>query len=100
MLSKRLYMMDTGLSRIVIRIPAGLPESKVHAVPVHVHLDSTLPSPSAADNTLSIVVLLELFNHAEESPQDVLHLHWMQDATRDTVRAVNNLEADTTGLEF
>ncbi|KII83063.1 hypothetical protein PLICRDRAFT_180757 [Plicaturopsis crispa FD-325 SS-3] len=120
MMSKRLYKTYVNLSNIVIRISAGTPESKAHAVLVNAHLDSTLPSPGAADDALSVGVMLEcarvlvareewepeyaiilLFNHAEESLQDASHLYSTQHPTRDTVRAVINLEAaGTTGREL
>jgi Zn-dependent M28 family amino/carboxypeptidase len=59
MMSRRLYKTYVGLSNIVLRISAGTPESKEHAVLVNAHLDSTLPSPGAADDALPVGVMLE-----------------------------------------
>ncbi|EIN06322.1 hypothetical protein PUNSTDRAFT_106562 [Punctularia strigosozonata HHB-11173 SS5] len=120
MMSRRLYKTYVGLSNVILRISAGTPQSKEHAVLVNAHLDSTLPSPGAADDALSVGVMLEcarvlverwrrgewevkhsvvfLFNHAEESLQDGSQLYSTQHPTASTVRAVINLEAaGTTG---
>ncbi|KAI9448865.1 hypothetical protein BJY52DRAFT_1206477 [Lactarius psammicola] len=93
MMGKRLYKTYTDLTNIVIRVSNGTSAGKEHAVLVNAHLDSTLPSPGAADDALSVGVMLEcirvlthtpdwtpayaivfLFNHAEESLQDASHL--------------------------
>lgn len=103
-----------------MRISDGTDEGKEHAVLVNAHIDSTLPSPGAADDALPVGVMLEtarnlietpswsprhavilLFNNAEESLQDGSHLYSKQHSTRSTVRAVLNLEAcGTTGGEL
>ena len=59
MMAKRLYKTYVGLSNIVVRISDGTAEGKEHAVLVNSHLDSTLPSPGAADDALSVGVMLE-----------------------------------------
>ena len=59
MMAKRLYKTYVDLSNIVVRISDGTAEGKEHAVLVNSHLDSTLPSPGAADDALSVGVMLE-----------------------------------------
>ncbi|KAF8972707.1 hypothetical protein BDZ97DRAFT_1649998 [Flammula alnicola] len=120
MMGKRLYKTYVNLSNIIVRVSDGTPEGKKHAVLVNSHLDSTLPSPGAADDALSVGVMLDcmrvlvetpewspkhaiifLFNHAEESLQDGSHLFSTQHPIASTVRAVVNLEAaGTTGREI
>ncbi|KAG5644249.1 hypothetical protein DXG03_008787 [Asterophora parasitica] len=53
MMNKRLYKTYVDLSNIVVRISDGTPQGKEHAVLVNAHLDSTLPSPGAADDAIS-----------------------------------------------
>ncbi|KAH8993018.1 hypothetical protein EDB92DRAFT_1986255 [Lactarius akahatsu] len=112
MMGKRLYKTYTDLTNIVIRVSNGTSEGKEHAVLVNAHLDSTLPSPGAADDALSVGVMLEcirvlthtpgwtpayaivfLFNHGEESLQDASHLFSTQHPVAHTIRAFINLEA-------
>ncbi|THH28363.1 hypothetical protein EUX98_g5818 [Antrodiella citrinella] len=119
-LNKRLYKTYRGLSNIIVRVSDGSEASKEHAVLVNSHLDSTLPSPGAADDAISVGIMLEclrvlihtpdweptyaiifLFNNAEESLQDGSHLYSTQHHTAPSVRAVINLEAaGTTGPEL
>ncbi|TCD68032.1 hypothetical protein EIP91_011643 [Steccherinum ochraceum] len=119
-LQQRLYKTYRDLSNIVVRVSDGTEAGKEHAVLVNSHLDSTLPSPGAADDALSVGVMLEclrvlintpnweptysivfLFNNAEESLQDGSHLYSTQHPTAQSVRAVINLEAcGTTGPEL
>ncbi|CAL1714519.1 unnamed protein product [Somion occarium] len=119
-MGKRLYKTYKGLTNIIVRISDGTPEGKENAVLVNSHVDSTLPSPGAADDALSVGVMLEcirvlvhtpdwepthaiifLFNNAEESLQDGSHLYSTQHPTAKTVRAAINLEAaGTTGPEL
>ncbi|KAL1744532.1 hypothetical protein HDZ31DRAFT_82588 [Schizophyllum fasciatum] len=116
----RVYKTYRGLTNIIVRVSNGTAASKEHAVLVNSHVDSTLPSPGAADDALAVGVMLEcmrvllytpnwepahaivfLFNNAEESLQDGSHLYSTQHPTRETVRAVINLEAaGTTGREI
>ncbi|KAF7323535.1 Peptide hydrolase [Mycena kentingensis (nom. inval.)] len=120
MMGKRLYKTYQNLTNIVIRISNGSPHGKEHALLLNSHLDSTLPSPGAADDAISVGVMLEcmrvlvntprwspahaiilLFNHAEESLQDGSHLFSTQHEIAHTVRAVINLEAaGTTGRDL
>ncbi|KJA25691.1 hypothetical protein HYPSUDRAFT_37128 [Hypholoma sublateritium FD-334 SS-4] len=120
MMGKRLYKTYVNLSNIIVRISDGTPEGKEHAVLVNAHLDSTLPSPGAADDALPVGIMLDcmrvlietpkwspkhaiifLFNHAEESLQDGSHLYSTRHPTASTVRAIVNLEAaGTTGREI
>ncbi|KAI0046019.1 hypothetical protein FA95DRAFT_1680074 [Auriscalpium vulgare] len=120
MMGKRLYKTYVNLSNIIVRVSDGTPEGKEHAVLVNAHLDSTVPSPGAADDALSVGVMLEcirvlthtpgwepkhaiifLFNHAEESLQDASQLYSTQHPTAKTVRAFINLEAaGTEGREL
>src|SRR5260370_9329307 len=59
MTGKRLYKTYANLPNIVIRVSDGTPEGKNRAVLVSAHLDSTLPVPGAADDTLSVGVMLD-----------------------------------------
>ncbi|KAH8104118.1 hypothetical protein BXZ70DRAFT_924624 [Cristinia sonorae] len=119
-LNKRLYKIYRDLSNIIVRVSDGTEKGKEHAVLVNSHLDSTLPSPGAADDAISVGVMLEclrvlvhtpdwepthaiifLFNNAEESLQDGSHLYATQHHTAPSVRAIINLEAaGTTGPEL
>ncbi|KZT69234.1 hypothetical protein DAEQUDRAFT_811468 [Daedalea quercina L-15889] len=116
----RLYKTYVNLTNIIVRISDGTPRGKQHATLVNAHVDSTLPSPGAADDGLAVGIMLEcmrvlvntpdwepshaiifLFNNAEESLQDATHLFSTQHSIRDSVRAVVNLEAaGTTGREL
>ncbi|KAK0554281.1 hypothetical protein OC846_002164 [Tilletia horrida] len=118
-----------SMSNVIVRISDGTNEGKEHAVLVNAHLDSTLPSPGAADDGAGVAILLEilriyttaprpklrhsvilLFNNGEESLQDASHLYSTQHETRHSVRGVVNLEAcgvsgaellfQATSLEF
>ncbi|KAJ7736555.1 hypothetical protein DFH07DRAFT_905762 [Mycena maculata] len=120
MMSKRLYKSYQNLTNIIVRLSDGTDEGKTHALLLNSHLDSTLPSPGAADDAVSVGIMLDcirvlvdtpdwspahavifLFNHAEESLQDGSHLFSTQHPIAHTVRAVINLEAaGTTGREL
>ncbi|RPD64072.1 hypothetical protein L226DRAFT_544758 [Lentinus tigrinus ALCF2SS1-7] len=120
MMGKRLYKTYVNLTNIIVRVSDGTEAGKQHAVLVNSHVDSTLPSPGAADDALSVGVMLEcirvlanspawepkhaivfLFNNAEESLQDGSHLFSTQHPIANTVRAAINLEAaGTTGPEL
>ncbi|KAB5589515.1 Zinc metalloprotease [Ceratobasidium theobromae] len=103
MMNKRVYKNYVDLSNIIVRVSDGTPEGKRYAVLVNSHLDSTLPSPGAADDAISVGVMLEclrvltetpdwqpvysivfLFNNAEESLQDGSHLYATQHFTANT----------------
>lgn len=110
-----------SMSNIVVRISDGTDQGKQDALLLNAHLDSTLPSPGAADDGAGVAILLEvlrvltsaprpklrhsvilLFNNGEESLQDASHLYATQhDETRHSVRGVVNLEAcGTAGPEL
>lgn len=76
MMNKRLYKTYVNLTNIVVRISDGTPEGKEHAVLVNSHLDSTLPSPGAADDAISVGVMLEcmrvLVNTPDWSPKHAI----------------------------
>lgn len=120
MMGKRLYKTYRDLSNIVMRVSDGTERGKEHAVLVNSHLDSTLPSPGASDDAISVGVMIEcvrvlintpdwepthaiifLWNNAEESLQDGSHLYSTQHPTAKSVRAAINLEsAGTEGREL
>lgn len=68
MMGKRLYKTYVDLTNIIIRVSNGTPEGKEHAVLVNAHLDSTLPSPGAADDALSVAVMLECIRVLTNTP--------------------------------
>ncbi|KIK67879.1 hypothetical protein GYMLUDRAFT_36677 [Collybiopsis luxurians FD-317 M1] len=120
MMGARLYKTYVDLGNIVVRLSDGTEEGKAHSVLVNAHLDSTLPTPGAADDAISVGIMLEcirvlvesrdwepknaivfLFNNAEESLQDGSHLFSTKHEVASTVRAAINLEAaGTTGREL
>ncbi|KAF8748104.1 peptidase M28 family [Rhizoctonia solani] len=103
MMNKRVYKNYVDLTNIIVRVSDGTPEGKRNAVLVNSHLDSTLPSPGAADDAISRIkyTLAPVFNNAEESLQDGSHLYATQHFTAHTVRAIINLEAaGSTGPEL
>ena len=55
-LSARLYKTYVNLSNIVLRISDGTDQGKENAMLVNSHVDSTLPSPGAADDALAVGV--------------------------------------------
>ncbi|CCG84536.1 protein of unknown function [Taphrina deformans PYCC 5710] len=105
----------SDIENVVVRISSRQnPRSKENSVLVNAHLDSTLPSPGAADDALGVAIELEalriltsrtnvqplensvilLFNDAEESLQDASHLFTTQPHPwASTVRGIVNLEA-------
>jgi Zn-dependent M28 family amino/carboxypeptidase len=67
-MGKRLYKTYVDLTNIVIRVSDGTPEGKEHALLVSAHLDSTLPSPGAADDALSVGVMLDCIRVLTHTP--------------------------------
>jgi Zn-dependent M28 family amino/carboxypeptidase len=55
----RLYKTYVDLSNIIIRISNGTDAGKQHALLVNAHVDSTPPSPGAADDAMPVGVMLE-----------------------------------------
>lgn len=104
-----------SMSNIIVRISDGTDESKANSVLLNSHLDSTLPSPGAADDGAGVGIMMEilriltspgsnrkrlrnsvvlLFNNGEESLQDASHLYITSNHTTvPSVRSVINLEA-------
>lgn len=68
MMGKRVYKTYVNLSNIIVRISDGTPQGKEHALLVNAHLDSTLPSPGAADDALSVGVMLDCMRVLVETP--------------------------------
>lgn len=68
MMGKRLYKTYRDLSNIVVRVSNGTDAGKAHAILINAHLDSTLPSPGAADDALSCGILLEAFRVLTQTP--------------------------------
>lgn len=68
MMGKRLYKTYVNLSNIIVRISDGTPEGKEHAVLINAHLDSTLPSPGAADDALPVGIMLDCMRVLIETP--------------------------------
>ena len=58
-MAKRLYKTYVNLPNVIIRVSDGTEEGKQHAVLVNAHVDSTLPSPGAADDAIGVGVMLE-----------------------------------------
>lgn len=67
-MGKRLYKTYVGLSNIIVRVSDGTEEGKEHAVLVNSHLDSTLPSPGAADDALSVGVMIDCIRVLVNTP--------------------------------
>lgn len=68
MMGKRLYKTYRGLSNIIIRISNGTPEGKEHALLINSHLDSTLPSPGAADDAIAVGIMLDCLRVLIDTP--------------------------------
>lgn len=58
-MAARLYKRYVNLSNIIIRLSDGTDRGKADAVLINSHLDSTLPSPGAADDALAVGVMIE-----------------------------------------
>ncbi|KAF8330069.1 uncharacterized protein EI90DRAFT_2923234, partial [Cantharellus anzutake] len=112
MMGRRVDKLYTNVTNLIFRLSNGTPSGKEHALLVNAHLDSTLPSPGAADDALPSAIMLDcirvliqtlgwspasaiifLWNNAEESLQDGSHLFSTQGEMGGTARAVLNLEA-------
>ncbi|OCF60854.1 hypothetical protein L486_00497 [Kwoniella mangroviensis CBS 10435] len=107
-----------GITNIILKISAKYPPSynetakrpEKDAILLGAHMDSTLPSPGAADDGMGVGVMLDLARvvvernrpfdgslifskSALETLQDGSHLYSTQHPTRHQVRAMINLEA-------
>lgn len=67
-MATRLYKTYVNLSNIILLISDGTERSKADTVLVNAHLDSTLPSPGAADDALPVGVMLECARTLIETP--------------------------------
>lgn len=101
-MGKRLYKTYVELTNIIVVISDGTPEGKEHSVLVNAHVDSTLPSPGAADDALSVGIMLEcirvLINTPNWEPKHTIvfcglsrRLTWGQLANQ-TLLVFNNAE--------
>lgn len=68
MMGKRLYKTYRDLSNIIVRVSNGTDAGKAHALLVNAHLDSTLPSPGAADDAIPCGIMLEAFRVLTQTP--------------------------------
>lgn len=104
-----------SMSNLIVRISDGTDASKANSVLLNSHIDSTLPSPGAADDGAGVGIMVELlriltlpsatrkqlkhsvvllFNNGEESLQDASHLFITSNHTTvPSIKAVINLEA-------
>jgi len=55
----RLYKIYVDLTNIIMRLSNGTSAGKEHAILLNSHIDSTPPSPGAADDALPVGVMLE-----------------------------------------
>lgn len=67
-MGKRLYKTYRDISNIVVRVSNGTDAGKAHALLVNAHLDSTLPSPGAADDALPCGLMLEALRVLTQTP--------------------------------
>lgn len=68
MMHKRMYKTYVNLTNIVVRLSDGTTRGKEHAVLLNSHVDSTLPSPGAADDALSVGIMLEVIRNLINTP--------------------------------
>lgn len=68
MMGKRLYKTYVNLTNIIVRVSDGTEQGKEHAVLVNSHVDSTLPSPGAADDAMPVGIMLECIRVLVNTP--------------------------------
>jgi len=70
MMGKSMYKTYTDLTNVVICVSNGIqqPVDKKHAMLVNVHLDSTMPSPSAEDDVHTVGVMLKCLHVLTHTP--------------------------------
>lgn len=67
-MNRIIYKAYHNLTNILFRISSSAhPESKELAILLNAHLDSTLPSPGAADDALCVGICLEIARNLIES---------------------------------
>lgn len=90
MMNKRLYKTYVNLTNIIIRVSDGTPEGKEHAVLVNAHVDSTLPSPGAADDALAVGIMLDcmrvLINTPDWSPKHAIIFRECESSSRTVLK--------------
>jgi Zn-dependent M28 family amino/carboxypeptidase len=59
-MNRIIYKSYQNLTNILLRISSSHEESKTLAILLNSHLDSTLPSPGAADDALAVAISLEV----------------------------------------
>jgi Zn-dependent M28 family amino/carboxypeptidase len=60
MMDERLYKSYQNLTNIIFRISDGTEQGKSRAILLNSHIDSTLPSPGAADDAMSVGIMLDV----------------------------------------
>jgi Zn-dependent M28 family amino/carboxypeptidase len=66
-MNRIIYKSYQNLTNVLFRISSSRPESKTLAILLNSHLDSTLPSPGAADDALCVAMSLEIARNLIES---------------------------------
>jgi len=59
-MDERLYKSYQNLTNIIFRISDGTEEGKSRAILLNSHIDSTLPSPGAADDAMTVGIMLDV----------------------------------------
>jgi Zn-dependent M28 family amino/carboxypeptidase len=67
-MDKLVWKKYLGITNIVVRLSDGTPQSKENSILVNAHLDSTLPSPGAADDAAGVAVMLESLRIMAQTP--------------------------------
>lgn len=60
MMDERLYKSYQNLTNVLFRISDGTEEGKSRAILLNSHIDSTLPSPGAADDAMTVGIMLDI----------------------------------------
>lgn len=58
-----------NITNVIVRLSDGTDASKANAILVNAHLDSTLPSPGAADDLVGVAIQLESLRVIANSPR-------------------------------
>ena len=62
-MDKKVWKKYLNIGNVIVRLSDGTEASKQNAVLVNAHMDSTLPSPGAADDLLGVGVMLEALRY-------------------------------------